>query len=102
VLQLAACHPVRADYSLVRISPHAERQMTKRLMPETVVRAVLANPDRVLPGDRLGRRVSQATAMVGDPPFRTLLRVVVDDLDSPPSVVTVHATTQSRRYGAEP
>jgi hypothetical protein len=93
---------VCADYSLVRISPHAERQMAKRRIPEIAVRAVLANPDRVLPGDCLGRRVLQATAMVGDPPFRALLRVVVDDLDSPPSVVTVYATTQFRRYGAEP
>jgi hypothetical protein len=44
----------------------------------------------------------QATATVGAPPFRALLRVVVDDLDSPPSVVTVYATTQFRRYGAKP
>jgi hypothetical protein len=48
---------VCADYSLVRISPHAERQMAKRRIPEIAVRAVLANPDRVLPGDCLGRRV---------------------------------------------
>jgi hypothetical protein len=76
--------------------------MAKRRIPETAVCAVLANPDRVLPGDRLGRRILQATAMVGDPPLRALLRVVLDDLDSPPSVVTVYATTQFRRYGAEP
>jgi uncharacterized protein YuzE len=45
---------VHADRPLVRISPHAERQMAKRRFPETAVRAVLAEPDRVLPGDRLG------------------------------------------------
>jgi hypothetical protein len=76
--------------------------MAKRDIAEATVRAVLANPDRVSAGDRVGRRVLQAVVTVGDPPFRALLRVVVDDLDSLPAVVTVYATTQFRRYGAEP
>jgi hypothetical protein len=83
--------------------PHlAARGMAKRGIAGATVRAVLANPDRVLAGERIGRRVLQAIVTMGDPPFRALLRVVVDDLDSPPAVVTVYATTQFRRYGAEP
>jgi hypothetical protein len=76
--------------------------MAKRGIPETIVWAVLANPYRVSAGDRVGRRVFQAVAAIADLTFRAPLRVVVDDLDSPPAVVTVYATTQFRRYGAEP
>jgi hypothetical protein len=89
-------------HDAVRISPHARQQMAKRGVSEAAVRAVLTGPDTVLPGSRPGRRVLQGIATVGDPSFKALLRVVVDEVCSPPTVITVYATTQFRRYGAEP
>ena len=76
--------------------------MAVRGIPEGLVHAVLAAPDAVQPADRPARRILQRIVTMGDPPFRALLRIVVDMTDSPPAVVTVYATTQFRRYGAEP
>ena len=85
-----------------RISRHALEQMAVRGIPEGLVHAVLAAPDAVQPADRPARQILQRIVAMGDPPFRALLRIVVDMTDSPPAVVTVYATTQFRRYGAEP
>ncbi len=86
----------------IRLSDHARGQMVKRSIREDVVRRIVTSPERVLPGNRPGRRVHQGSATIGDPPFKALVRVVVDEGDSPATVVTVYATTQFRRYGAEP
>jgi hypothetical protein len=53
---------------------------------------------------RRGRwsRPPQGPVVLGDPPQRALLRVVVEVGLDPPEVVTVYATTQFRRYGAKP
>ena len=76
--------------------------MARRGIHESDVAAVLAAPDAILPADRPERRIHQRVLAIGDPPARMLLRLVVDHADSPPAVVTVYATTQFRRYGAEP
>jgi hypothetical protein len=86
----------------IHFSDHAKGQMAKRNIPEEVVRRVVAGPDRVLPGNRPERRVYQGSTTIGDPQFVALIRVVVDESDSPPTVITVYATTQFRRYGAKP
>jgi hypothetical protein len=86
----------------IRLSDHARGQMAKRGIPEEVVRRIVAGPDRVLPDKRAGRRIYQGSVTIGDPPSAALVRVVVDEGDSPAAVVTVYATTQFRRYGAEP
>lgn len=76
--------------------------MARRGIGEDDVTAVLSRPDRVLPDVRPGRAIHQRTLMLGEPPTRMLRRVIIDEEDSPPAVVTVYATTQFRRYGAEP
>jgi hypothetical protein len=45
---------VATGHAPIRITAHAAQQMAKRGIPETTVRAVLANPDRVSAGDRVG------------------------------------------------
>jgi hypothetical protein len=86
----------------VRISDHARAAMARREVTEDQVRGVLRAPQAVVPGNRPGREVAQGPVMLGDPPLKVLLRVVVEVGQSPPEVVTVYATTQFRRYGAKP
>jgi uncharacterized protein YuzE len=76
--------------------------MRPRGIAETSVRSVLTAPDTVEAADRQRRRVFQGIVSTGDPAFRALLRVVIHEADSSPTVVTVHGTTPFRRYGAEP
>ena len=86
----------------VRLTLHARTAMARRQISERDVRAVLASPQVVLPGNRAGRQIVQGLATIGDPPQKVLLRVVLDSGQSPPAVVTVYATTQFERYGVEP
>ena len=83
-----------------RLTSHAREAMTRRRISEEIVSDVLAMPEAVLDDQRSERRIYQATAEVGDPPLRVLIRVIVDVSVHPPAVITVYATTQFRRYGA--
>jgi hypothetical protein len=91
-----------ADFSAARISDHAPTAMARRRVGEAQLRDVLRAPQAVAPANRPGRVVVQGRLMLGDPPQRALLRVVVEVGLDPPEVVTVYATTQFRRYGAKP
>lgn len=84
------------------ITEHARESMALRRISEAVVREVLARPSSVVAGNRPGRDVVEGLATVGDPPFRALLRIVVDRNVSPPAVITVYATTRFKRYGVKP
>ncbi len=85
-----------------RLSRHALMAMARRGIEERDVRRVLASPQAVVTVGRTGRQVVQGRIAIGDPPREVLLRVVVDAGRSPPEVITVYATTQFKRYGAEP
>lgn len=76
--------------------------MAAREIAEVDLRRVLTLPLRIVPGNRPGRIVYEGIADVGSPPLTALLRIVVDENVSPPTVVTVYATTQFRRYGVTP
>lgn len=84
------------------ITDHARESMALRRISEAVVREVLARPSGVVGGNRPGREVVEGQATVGDPPFRALVRIVLDKNVSPPAVITVYATTQFKRYGVTP
>jgi hypothetical protein len=86
----------------VRLTDHARKVMAEREIEEADELRVAAAPDKVEAGNRPGRDVRHGFAMVGAPPFRALLRVVLDLTTVPTSVVTVYATTLFRRYGAGP
>ena len=90
------------DFSAARISDHARTAMARRAISEAQLREVLRAPQTAVPGNRPGREVAQGPVTLGDPPQRVLLRVVVEVSQDPAEVVTVYATTQFRRYGAEP
>jgi hypothetical protein len=87
---------------IFRITDHARASMAERGIDERALRPVLRRPDQIMPGNRPGREIRQGIALIGDPPFRVLLRAVIDRDISPPAVVTVYATIPFRRYGAQP
>ena len=89
------------NFASAQISEHARTAMARRLVSEVQLRGVLRTPQKVVAGNRPGRKVAQGPVTLGDPPLRVLLRVVVDLSRDPPEVVTVYATTQFRRYGAK-
>lgn len=85
-----------------RITAHARIAMARRSITEAAVWQVLRAPEAVIEGNRAGRQVFQAVAVIGDPAQRVLLRVVVDSAQDPPAVITAYATTSFNRYGANP
>jgi hypothetical protein len=89
-------------FSSVSLSDHARSAMARREIAAASMREVPRAPQAVVPGNRPSRQVAQGPVMLGDPPRRVLLRVVVDVDKVPPEVVTVYATSQFGRYGAEP
>lgn len=81
---------------------HALDSMAARQIAEADVRRILAQPLKVVPGNRPGRIVYEGIADVGSPALKALLRIVIDENVSPPAIITVYATTQFRRYGVAP
>jgi hypothetical protein len=89
------------DVTAARITRHACTEMARRGITGEAVREVLRAPQAVMRGNRPGRQVFQASARIGEPARRVLLRVVVDVGQDPPAVITAYATTQFERYGAK-
>jgi Domain of unknown function (DUF4258) len=77
------------------ITPHAAFEMQRRKIAETVIRGVLAAPERRHPV-RPGRDVLQSRIALTDKTY--LVRVFVDIDRSPAEVVTVYRTSQIARY----
>lgn len=88
------------DLGSAQLSDHARAALGRRLITEDRVRTVLRTPQKVVAGNRPGRKVAQGAVTLGDPPLRVLLHVLVDLTRDPPEVVTAYATTRFRRYGA--
>jgi uncharacterized protein YuzE len=70
-----------------RISDHASTAMARRRVSEAQLREVLLAPQGGGPGQPPGRVVVQGPVMLGDPPQKALLRVVVEVGLDPPEVV---------------
>lgn len=77
------------------LTVHAADQMRERQISTEHVRAVLAQPEQVIPV-RPGRVVAQQ--VIGD----YLLRVFVDVDRNPPEVVTAYRTTKIDKYRSKP
>jgi len=71
--------------------------MTRRLITEEDVAAVLAKPEQVMQV-REGRVVYQSRLNLDEPPRLYLVRVIVDVDRQPPEVVTVYRTSKLEKY----
>ena len=70
--------PQMPDLESAQLSDHARAASGRRLITEDQVRTVLRTPQKVVAGNRAGRKVAPGTVTLSDPPLRVLLRVVVD------------------------
>ena len=81
-----------------RLSRHAEWEMSRRGIPLALVQTVMEHPEqRLIDESRTGRRIYQSQL-----PFENgkmyLLRVVVDEGDQPPVIITAYRTSKIEKY----
>lgn len=74
--------------------------MKRRSIAESLVNAVLADPEQVQP-QRPGRVVFQSRFELGTPSRQYLVRVFVDIDRVPSEVVTVYRTSNIQKYWAQ-
>jgi hypothetical protein len=84
----------------IRFTTHALEEMRRRGITQEQVKAVLANPGQILPG-RNQRMIYQSKMELGSgKPY--LLRVFVDERESPSLVITVYRTSKIQKYWRMP
>ena len=84
---------------IYQLSQHARDQMQERAISAEVLDAVLQNPEQVVPS-RKGRRIYQSLADIDGRTF--LVRVVVVERTSPPTVATLYLTSRIQKYWQAP
>jgi len=81
-----------------RVSRHAEWEMARRGIPLVLVQAVAGNPEqRVVDESRPGRWIRQSRLQF-EGGRMYLLRVVVDEDERPPLIVTAYRTSKIEKY----
>ncbi len=80
------------------LSPHAQDQIKKRKLSESLVQQVLLNPQQIIPAKR-GRMAYQSIITRGNKQF--VLRVFVIELTRPAIVVSVYYSDRVGRYWQE-
>jgi hypothetical protein len=81
-----------------RLSPHAEWEMTRRGIPPKLVQAVMDQPEqRLVDESRAGRWIYQSRLAFEDGKIY-LVRVVVDEEEEPPAIVTAYRTSKIEKY----
>src|ERR1019366_1232725 len=81
-----------------RLSGHAEWEMTRRGIPLAQVQAVMDQPEQRLVDDSAtGRWIYQSRLRTEDGKMY-LLRVVVDEDEQPPAIITVYRTSKIEKY----
>ena len=81
-----------------RLSRHAEWEMTRRGIPLALVQAVMEHAEQRLPDEsRAGRWIRQSRLRFEDGRIY-LLRVVVDEEEQPPAVITTYRTSKIEKY----
>ena len=81
-----------------RLSRHAEWEMTRRGIPLALVQAVMDQPEQRLSDDSgTGRWIHQPRLRFEDGKMY-LLRVVVDEDEHPPVIVTAYRTSKIEKY----
>jgi SH3-like domain-containing protein len=81
-----------------RLTRHAEWEMARRGIPLELVQRVIDDPEqRVVDESGTGRWIYQSRLPFEDATMY-LLRVVVDEDDEPPAIVTVYRTSKIVKY----
>ncbi|QQS47657.1 MAG: DUF4258 domain-containing protein [Acidobacteriota bacterium] len=83
-----------------RLTKHAAQAMARRQIGESIVAAILANPEKI-EIVRTGRAVFQARVQVEDSQTPYLIRIFVDIDRNPPEIVTVYRTSKIQKYMGE-
>ena len=81
------------------LSDHAQREMLRRQIPLAWIESVMASPDQVMPG--FGNRKVYQSRIVAEGKVY-LVRVVVEDKQSPPTIITVYRTSKIEKYWRAP
>jgi len=81
-----------------RLSRHAEWEMTRRGIPLALVQVVIDHPEqRQVDESRPDRWIHQSRLRFEDGKIY-LLRVVVDENEEPPVIVTAYRTSKIEKY----
>jgi hypothetical protein len=81
-----------------RLSRHAEWEMARRGIPLELVQTVMDGPEqRVVDESRTGRWIHQSRLRFENGKMY-VLRVVVDDEEQPPVIITVYRTSKIEKY----
>lgn len=81
-----------------RLSRHAEWEMVRRGIPLALVQSIMEQPDqRLADGSRTGRWIYQSRLRSDDEKIY-LLRIVVDESEKPPVIVTAYRTSKIEKY----
>ena len=81
-----------------RLSTHAEWEMTRRGIRRELVEAVMDQPEqRLVDESRAGRWIYQSRLAFEDGKIY-LVRVVVDEDEEPPAIVTAYRTCKIEKY----
>ena len=81
-----------------RFSRHAEWEMARRGIPLALVEAVMEHPEqRLVDESGTGRWIYQSRLRFGDGKMY-LLRVVVDEEEEPPAIITAYRTSKIEKY----
>ena len=81
-----------------RLSPNAEWEMTRRGIPPELVHAVMDQPEqRIVDESGTGRWIYQSRLAFEDGKIY-LVRVVVDEDEEPPAIVTAYRTCKIEKY----
>ena len=82
------------------LTPHAEKEMSRRGLGEDIIRAVLGAPEQ-WETVREGRVVLQRRIHIGEPARMYLVRVFVDIDRQPPMGVTAYRSGKLEKYWKE-
>jgi hypothetical protein len=81
-----------------RLTRHAEWEMARRAIPFALVEAVMHHPEqRLVDESHLSRWIYQSQLRFEDGKMY-LLRVVVDEGEQPPVIITVYRTSKIEKY----
>ena len=81
-----------------RLSRHAEWEMTRRGIPPELVHAVMDQPEqRIVDESGTGRWIFQSRLAFEDGKIY-LVRVVVDEDEDPPVIITAYRTSKIEKY----
>ena len=81
-----------------RLSRHAEWEMTRRGIPLAQVQAVMDQPEQRLVDDSATGRWIYQSRLRSEDGKMYLLRVVVDEDEQPPAIITVYRTSKIEKY----